>query len=84
MYLEKSGKLMMLKECCFKVFEEQVSQAYPSIRINLKADLLLAFEHGKEAAKQGVELYQCPYSAVEEPAKFLAWVTGYRCCPENL
>lgn len=73
----------MLAERCQGVFKAFFLDEgrIPDAQIN-EDELIKAFEEGTLAAKARLDIGFCPYSASKESSKFLAWLSGFRCCSQ--
>lgn len=70
----------VLERRCAEVFSQYVNREYGGPSLDLQEGLLIAFEQGTEVSRHGGDLSLCPYNAVSDPERFLAWVEGFQCC----
>lgn len=70
----------MLEARCKNVLRRHIENEYGNWTLDLENALVQAFENGTEASKHGRDASLCPYSAVSDPERFLAWVEGFKCC----
>lgn len=74
----------MLAERCSAVFGTFITREMSDDDEGVPKHLLEnAFEQGTIAAKGGLDIGYCPFSASREASLFLSWIAGFECCKKK-